>query len=145
MGSGSSAARGPSYPTSRAKMASQTARSGSTVFLSARLRDDAAGGAALDLFIDSAAGKPEPLPAGTAITGVVQISGSGVSKPVTFAPAAGAGERAPGEAADGPCSHFIAPASFVTRDSIVVVTVSVGGEELCFKNFIVALFAWRDE
>ena len=145
MGSGSSAARGPSYPTSRAKMASQTARSGATFYLSARLRDDAAGGAALDLCVDSAAGQPEPLPVGTAITGVVQISGSGVSKPVTFAPAAGAGERAPGEQADGPCSHFFAPATFVTRESIVVVTVNVGGEELCFKNFIVALFAWRDE
>ena len=149
MGSGSSRAGAPRYPVSRAKMACMPARSGAQmVYLSARLRED--GGAALDVFVDAAApaaaaGTPSAVAAGALTAGVVQISGSGVSKAVAFAPAVGPGERAPGEPDDGPlCSHFTAPAPFVTRDSIVVVRLTLAGEELVFSNFIVALYAWQD-
>ena len=141
MGAGSSRGAAAVYPTSRGKMLPQP-YNGGTLYLTTHFKGDTC---SLDLYSDTATGTPKPLPASAVTTGVVNISGSGVSKPLVFAPARGAGERPAGEAEDGPmCSHFVAAAPAITRESIVVITVTVDGAEVVFKNFIASLYAARD-
>ena len=116
---------------------------GGSLFLTAHFAGEQC---SLDLYSDAdTPGKPKPLSATAVTAGVVNISGSGASKPLVFAPARGAGERPAGEAEDGPtCSHWAAPAPAISRESIIVVSVTVDGTEVVFRNFIVSLYAARD-
>ena len=146
MGTSSSRSAAPAaspfaYTTARERMAPRAlARAGGgTAYLSVRFAD---GKTALDLFLDAAPGAPLALPAAAVTSATVQISGTGAVRTLALLPAP-AEERPAGEAADA-ASHFLGLDAPITRDSIVVVTVVIDGEEVKYSNFIASLFAWRD-